>query len=103
MAGRFDPEGKRALFEKPVSAAPDQLRSGRASDGKEALYSAGPARPGTVLVECASCEMRSRVSLVELGLRLATLSAWLPGRRNSHWMRCPACGHRTWCHVGWQE
>jgi len=103
MAGRFDPEGKRALFERPVAAAPDQIRTGRPSDGKAALYSSGPPRAGTVLVECAGCETRTRLSLADVGLRLLGGSAWLPARRHNHWMRCPSCGHRTWCRIGWSE
>ena len=28
---------------------------------------------------------------------------WVPGRKNSHWMRCPSCTKRTWCAIGWQD
>ena len=40
---------------------------------------------------------------VVLGLRWMGGSLWFPGRKNSHWMRCPSCGNRTWCAVGWQD
>ena len=37
------------------------------------------------------------------GLRWMGGSFWVPGRKSSHWMRCPSCGKRTWCAVGWQD
>ena len=101
--GRWlDPTGKRALFEAPVAAAPDQLSSGRNAEGKAALFSTGPRRSGTVVIECSGCKSRSRISLVDLGVRLV-VSAWLPVRRHSRWMQCPSCNRREWCHVGWNE
>ena len=99
----LDPLGKRALFEAPVAAAPDTLRAGRERQGREALFSTGPRQFGTVVVDCSACKVRSRTSLADIGLRLFTGSAWLPGREYSHWMRCPTCGHRTWCSVGWND
>ena len=99
----LDPQGRRALFETPVSAARDTIRSGTAREGKDALYSTGPRQAGTVVVSCSACRARTRINLTDLGMRWLTGSAWLPGRRNSHWMRCPSCGRRTWCSVGWQE
>lgn len=104
MSDRLDPQGKRALFEAPLAVDRRQvLAPGPAPEGKEALFSSGPPRPGTALVECRDCHARTRVSLVDLGVRLASLSVWLPARRHAHWMTCPACGRRTWCRVGWSE
>lgn len=97
----YDPQGKRALFEAPVDAARDRIRSGQPREGKNALYSTGPREPGTVIVSCGTCHARSRINLTDLGLRMLTVSAWIPGRRNSHWLRCPSCDHRTWCSIGW--
>lgn len=105
-AGRrrsLDPQGRRALFETPVSAARDTLRSGRSNEGKDALFSTGPRQPGTVVVTCSDCEARSRINLTDLGLRWLGGTAWIPGRRNGHWMRCPSCHQRTWCAIGWQD
>lgn len=99
----LDPQGKRALFEAPVEAPPDILRAGPEREGREALYSTGPRRAGTVLIDCSGCRARARTHLADVGLRLLTLSAWVPGRRHSHWMRCPSCGHRTWCRIGWTD
>ena len=105
-AGRrrsLDPQGRRALFETPVSAAGDAIRSGTPRDGKDALFSSGPRQPGTVVVTCSSCQARARINLTELGLRWLGGTVWIPGRRNGHWMRCPSCAQRTWCSIGWQE
>lgn len=99
----LDPQGRRALFETPVAAAADTVRSGKASDGKDALYSTGPRRPGTVVVSCGGCKAKSRINLTDLGLRWLTGTVWIPGRRRSHWMRCPSCGKHTWCSIGWQD
>ncbi len=94
---RLDPSGKRALFEAPVDVADDVLH-GRERSGKDALFSVGP-RSGTARVTCSRCQERTRVSLTDLGLRVVRLSAWNPLRRHSHWITCPACEHRAWCHV----
>lgn len=98
----IDPQGKRALFESPVDAAPDALRRGGA-EGKEALYTTGPQQAGTVVVECSGCQVRSRVTLVEVGLRLLQGSVWIPFRRHSRLMRCPACDERRWCRIHWLD
>lgn len=105
-AGRrrsLDPQGRRALFETPVSAARDTVRSGPPAEGRHALFSTGPRRTGTVTVTCSGCQARSRINLTDLGLRLLSGSAWMPGRRHSHWMRCPSCDRRRWCRIGWQS
>jgi hypothetical protein len=98
---RNDPTGKHALFSAPPTAAPDQLAPGDHKDGRHALYSAGPRRPGTATVTCSSCSSRSRVTLADLGVRLLTGSLWIPGRRHSRWMRCPGCHGRQWCRIDW--
>ena len=99
----LDPQGKRALFEAPVGAARDTIRSGKTAVGKDALYSTGPRQVGTVVVRCSACEARTRINLTDLSMRFVTGSVWLPIRKHSHWMRCPSCGKRTWCHIGWQS
>lgn len=99
----LDPQGRRALFETPVSAARDTIRSGSPRDGRQALFSTGPRQVGTVVVTCSACQARSRINLTDLGLRWLGGTVWIPGRRNGHWMRCPSCGARTWCSVGWQD
>lgn len=75
---RLDPEGRGALF-----SVTEQ-----------------PPAPGAVTVTCSDCEQTTTVS----PRRLATLalpSVHLPLIRRDHpsWMRCPACGKRTWVKI----
>ncbi len=97
-----DPMGKSALFSPPPAPpAEDLIPNGDRASGKHALYSAGPRRSGTVVLECSRCLNHSRMTTVELGVRIAFLSLWIPGRRYSRWMQCPECERRTWCRVHW--
>jgi hypothetical protein len=99
----MDPTGKQALFSAPPQAAPDQLGPGNQKEGRDAFFSTGPRQVGTVVVTCADCATRSRVTLLDLGVRLLSISVWIPGRRHSHWMRCPGCHQHTWCAISWNE
>ena len=100
---RVDPTGKSALFSPTVAAAPDRIAPGPHNEGKSALFSTPPRRPGTVLIECSSCKVRSRATLADLGFRLVTGSAWVPFQRHQHWLMCPSCRTRRWCRIGWTE
>lgn len=102
-----DPMGKRALFSPPPSAEPDHpldddpTVGGEPAEGLRALYSAGPRRSGTVVLECSRCLNHTRMSLIEAGVRIAFISVWVPGKHFSRWMQCPECERRTWCRVHW--
>jgi hypothetical protein len=74
-ASTRDPQGKRALF---------------TSDVQQATF-------GTATVECSSCEQTTTVTARQLA-RLSLPSVHLPVVKRSHpsWLRCPACGRRTW-------
>jgi hypothetical protein len=102
---KVDPTGKRALFSVSgaPSGAPDRVAPGVQNEGKNALFSMPPWRPGTVVVECSSCQVRRRASLVDVGTRLAWGSLWVPWRRHPHWMGCPNCRRHQWCRIGWAE
>jgi hypothetical protein len=93
-----DRNGREALF-GPV--APPMDHQPPAGEGRQALFSAAPRRPGTVLVECSRCEARSPIPLASLGFRLVP-SLWIPGRSFSRLMRCPACENPAWCKVHWR-
>ncbi len=95
-----DPLGKRALFEGPAVAA-DPLAAGEPLDGRVALFSAGPHRPGTVLFHCSVCGVRTRMSVIEAAFRVLMISLWAPGRRYSRWVQCPECQRRTWSRIEW--
>jgi hypothetical protein len=99
-----DPLGKRALFETPVVAAPDQIAPGPARDGRTALFSTTPRRIGTVLVECSACAGRSRISVADMGVRMSQLGLFMPTRRHHQYLlRCPSCDERRWCSVAWRS
>lgn len=108
MTGRKDREGKRALFEVPPIEVEDSLKDDplverHAVDGHEALYSAGHHEPGTAVITCSSCKVRTRVPYVELAVRILALSAWVPGKHFSRYLQCPACQSRNWCKVEWSH
>jgi len=103
MTRPVDPTGKRALFESAPPAPPAGRQRSDGVDGKAALFSTPPRRPGTVVIECEHCRVRSRESLARLGARLASGSAWVPFRSWPHWLQCPSCGRRGWCRIGWTE
>jgi hypothetical protein len=102
-ARRIDPSGRHALFSTPPQAARDQLGPGNQKDGRQAFFSTGPRQAGTVVVICSNCHTRARVTLVDLGIRLLSISLWNPLRKHSHWMRCPTCNQHQWCQVVWNE
>ncbi|MCP3994490.1 MAG: hypothetical protein GY722_05410 [bacterium] len=97
-----DPMGKSALFSPPPMPPAEDLSPGeKPAIGKHALYSAGPRRRGTVVVECSRCLNHSRMTAVEAGVRIAFVSLWVPGKKFSRWMQCPECERRTWCRIHW--
>jgi uncharacterized protein with PIN domain len=68
--------------------------------GKHALYSVTEKRPLTCTIECSSCREETRVSYLELAALLFPIHVHLPLLRYHHsWMRCPACGRRTWVRI----
>jgi hypothetical protein len=84
--------------EAVLPAEPDPL-------GKMALFSGDePRRPlGTLVVECSSCKRETPVSGVALLRSALPFSLHLPlVRRFSSYMRCPACGRRTWLRITWR-
>jgi hypothetical protein len=71
------------------------------ADGKRALFSPTHARPaaGTVTVECSACGVRTPLAPLQAA-RVVVPGLHLPlPRRHASYLRCPACGHRTWCRV----
>lgn len=102
-----DPYGKKALFEVPHTPAPTAededpiLGAESPAEGRAALFSVGEHRRGTVVLDCSECEVRTRMSMLEVGLRIMLISMWVPGKQYSRWMHCPECQRRTWCRVHW--
>jgi hypothetical protein len=74
-----DPLGRMALFSDPEPEAPSD----------EHLF-----------VECSTCLKETPVSPLDLVKAAFPLSLHLPLIRRYHsFMRCPACGRRTWVRV----
>ena len=71
------------------------------SDGKRALFSAAVRTPGTLVVECGSCRGRTRITYTEFAKRCVPVTAWLPWRTHSRWLRCPSCEQRSWVSTRW--
>ena len=106
MTNRSDEKGKRALFESPPieiedSLADEPLVERHDVDGHEALFSAGHHERGTAVVTCSTCKVRTRLTHVELVVRIIAISLWIPGRSYGRFMQCQACQTRTWCKVEW--
>jgi hypothetical protein len=84
-----------------VSASDPRVRPSD-PEGRRALYSVADQSPclGAVTIECSSCERTSVVTPRRLlGLAAPSLHLPLIKRGHSSWMRCPACGTRTWVKV----
>jgi hypothetical protein len=107
VTARRDREGKRALFEAPPIEVDDTLKDDpiverHHTDGQEALYSAGPREPGTAVIVCSSCGVRSRITIIETLVRILAISLWIPMRPSyNRLIPCPSCQQRTWCRVEW--
>lgn len=76
-----DQQGRRALFSTSAAAVDDS----------------GAASLGALVIDCGDCEQRTVLSPLSV-LPHAVPSLHLPYLRRGHgsWMRCPACGRRTW-------
>ncbi len=94
MTGRFDRVRRRT----PDVLDVEELSAPHDADGKRLLFSStDTARPmGTLRIECSACGTDSAVTFAT-AVRLALPSVHLPFVRHySSYMRCPACGRRTW-------
>ena len=101
-----DPLGKAALFsEVPATAASTFAAPESEGRGATQLFSRATARPGTLVVDCANCGRRTRVSYAEFAALHFPVWLWLPApmRSHRHWLRCPACRHFAWLRAGWFE
>lgn len=108
-SAKRDPLGKQALFSPAARTKPAQKpqlqqdpRGQRTGEGVKALYSLDTEpRLGTVVVECSECLEHTRISVFDAGARIWAFSLWIPRKRFSRRLSCPACGRRTWCRIRW--
>jgi hypothetical protein len=84
---------------RPRQVVADDPQGQIDNEGKRALFSTSDAKPafGSVTVECSSCSESSVLSPGQAG-RLLLTTVHAPGLRRHHvsWVRCPACGRRSW-------
>jgi len=97
-----DPLGKGALFSPPAAAPSPPHVGDSPPEGRAAIFSVGPHRPGSVVVECSVCLNRTRMSALEAGVRILVGSLWVPGKHHSRWILCPECNRRTWSRIHWR-
>ena len=74
--------------------------------GKAAqLFSRPEAGLGTLMVDCATCGRRTRVTYSEWAALHLPVWLWMPvpGRTHRHWLRCPACRRFAWLRARWME
>lgn len=97
-----DRPGFERLRQRAAESPPTTVRPSD-PQGRRALYSVADQPPalGAVTVECSTCDRTSVVTPRRL-LGLAAPSVHLPLVKRGHpsWMRCPACGRRTWVRLG---
>lgn len=67
--------------------------------GKAALFSGGMPPEGIFRLECEQCGETSRVGLAKLVRLAIPLNLTNPFRYHHTWMRCPACGSRSWLRI----
>lgn len=69
--------------------------------GRDALFSTAERRPATLVVECESCRVRTRMTYADLVRRSLPLPLWMPWRRYSRRLRCPVCEEPRWLAMRW--
>ena len=102
MTSSPDPLGKRALFWAPGERTDRPLDAKAPAPGKRALFSTPAPQPGPITLECSACDTRSQVSYLDFVRLHLPVWLWLPGRRFSRLMSCPACERRAWVRVSWR-
>jgi hypothetical protein len=96
MAAGSDPLGRRALFWAPGMRSDERGPESPETSGRRALFSPPAPRRGTLVLTCSSCGVRTRVTYAEFARRHLPFWLWIPGRKYSRLLACPACRRRTW-------
>ena len=71
----------------------------RDAQGKAALFSNQPRHDGPMLIECSSCHAHTRVGVARLLTLALPVNVTIPFRYHHTWLKCPACGKRTWVRI----
>lgn len=98
-----DPLGKQALFWAGSGGPEPRVEDlDPEATGKRALFSPAPGpAPGPLVLECSSCGASTGLSYADFARRNFPVAIWLPWRKFSRLLICPACSHRTWVSVSW--
>ena len=98
-----DPLGKQALFWAGSSGPEPRVEDlDPEVTGKRALFSPAPApEPGPLSLECSSCGVTTGLSYADFARLNFPVSIWIPWRKFSRLLACPACHRRTWVSVSW--
>jgi hypothetical protein len=97
---RTTPGARTPRVPRSPPRAPD-LES-RDPSGRMALFSSLEPQPEPspiefVVIECSSCLKETRTSPLGLARAVVPFALFLPLVRSyPAWVRCPACGRRTW-------
>jgi hypothetical protein len=104
-AGSRDPLGKAALFSDAAVEPVVPIAAADMGRGASHLFSQSEARSGTLVVDCSSCEQRTRVTYAEFAALHLPVWLWIPSplRTHRHWLRCPACHKYAWLRAHWLE
>ncbi len=96
------PKPKPGSFDRIRRDGVPDAASGRDPQGKQALFSGAEQPPslGSVALDCPLCHRRTVVSMVRLAqMSLPGVHVPVPKRGYRAWVKCPACGRRTWMRV----
>jgi hypothetical protein len=111
-AGSLSPVEDREGLEESVASHPSTARpqipglEPRDPKGSLHLFTEQGPTPGgfgTLLVECSVCHRETPVTVPTLVRGALPFSLHLPLVKRFHsYMKCPACGRRTWVRVLWE-
>jgi len=91
--------------ERTTPRVPAEDLEDRDPMGRMALFSdiEPQAPPSALVIECSSCLKATPVSPLDVLKSALPVSFHLPFVKHHHsFMRCPACGHRTWVRLAYR-
>jgi hypothetical protein len=100
MTKERDPLGKRALFSGAETSTGAEATNGTGAESPKPARVRAPAprRRGVLdfSVTCGDCNATTPLTPQEMVFHHLPVVAWLPWRKRSLLMRCPACNHVAW-------